>query len=71
MAHKVSMRQPKDSVVNRDVEFMIYKNNRKLGTLRVSRGSIDWIPSNGTVARYLSWSDFALIMESKDEVIVR
>jgi len=71
MAHKVSMRQPKDSVVNRDVEFMIYKNNRKLGTLRVSRGSIDWIPSNGTVARYLSWSDFALIMELKDEVIVR
>lgn len=71
MAHKVSMRQPKDSVVNRDVEFMIYKNNRKLGTLRVSRGSIDWIPSNGTVARYLSWSDFALIMESKVEVIVR
>lgn len=71
MAHKVSMRQPKDTVVNRDVEFMIYKNNRKLGTLRISRGSIDWIPSNGTVARYLSWSDFALIMESKDEVIVR
>lgn len=71
MAHKVSMRQPKDSVVNRDVEFMTYKNNRKLGTLRVSRGSIDWIPSNGTMARYLSWSDFALIMESKDEVIVR
>lgn len=71
MAHKVSMRQPKDSVVNRDVEFMTYKNNRKLGTLRVSRGSIDRIPSNGTVARYLSWSDFALIMESKDEVIVR
>jgi hypothetical protein len=71
MAHKVSMRQPKDSVVNRDVEFMIYKNNRKLGTLKISRGSIDWIPSNGTVARYLSWSDFALIMESKDEVTVR
>ncbi len=71
MAHKVSMRQPKDSVVNRDVVFMTYKNNRKLGTLRVSRGSIDWIPSNGTVARYLSWSDFALIMESKDEVTVR
>ncbi len=71
MAHKVSMRQPKDSVVNRDVEFIIYKNNRKLWTLRVSRGSIDWIPSNGNVARYLSWSDFALIMESKDEVKVR
>jgi hypothetical protein len=71
MAHKITMRQPKDSVVNRDVEFLVYKNNKKLGTLKVSKGSIDWIPSNGTVARYLSWSDFALIMESRNEVVVK
>jgi hypothetical protein len=70
MGHKISMRQPKDSVINRDVEFLVYRDGKKLGTLKISRGSLDWIPSNGTVTRYLSWSDFALIMESRDEVIV-
>ena len=71
MAHKITMKQPKDIVLNRDVDFVVYKGRRKLGTLKVSKGSIDWIPSNGRIIRYMSWEHFALLMESRHEVSVK
>ena len=68
MAHKISMQQPKDNIVNKDVVFTVKKNGKKLGELRVSKGALEWKPRNSTYSNYRNWSDFAEIMENGGEV---
>jgi hypothetical protein len=67
--HKVTMRQPTEIEVNTDVEFVIRENGRKIGELHVSKGSIEWLPSNGRYKRRMRWSKFAELM--RDEYQVR
>jgi hypothetical protein len=67
--HKVTMRQPTEIEVNADVEFVIRENGRKIGELHVSKGSIEWLPSNGRYKRRMRWSKFAELM--RDEYQVR
>ena len=68
MAHKISMQQPKDNIVNKDVVFTVKKNGKKLGELRVSKGALEWKPRTSTYSNYMTWSDFAEIMENGGEV---
>lgn len=63
--HKVIMRQPRDKIVNSDVVFVIKEGDKKLGELHVSKGSIEWKPSNGRFKRRMRWSKFAQFMESE------
>lgn len=66
--HKVTMRQPKEIVMNSDVEFVVRENGRKLGELHVSKGSIEWLPSNGRYKRRMRWSKFAELMSQQRQV---
>jgi hypothetical protein len=59
------MRQPRDKIVNSDVVFVIKEGDKKLGELHVSKGSIEWKPSNGRFKRRMRWSKFAQFMESE------
>ena len=70
MAHKITMKAPKDSLVNRDVIFIVQKNGKKLGELRVSKGSIDWKPFNSQYTHYMSWRDFSQLMSNGGEVVI-
>lgn len=63
--HKVIMRQPRDQVMNADIEFVVREGTKKLGELHVSKGSIEWLPNNGRYKRRMSWSKFARIMEEE------
>ena len=63
--HKVIMRQPREKIVNSDVVFVIKEGEKKLGELHVSKGSIEWKPSNGRFKRRMRWSKFAKFMESE------
>lgn len=63
--HNVIMRQPRDKIVNSDVVFVIKEGDKKLGELHVSKGSIEWKPSNGRFKRRMRWSKFAEFMESE------
>ena len=63
--HKAIMRQPRDKIVNSDVVFVIKEGDKKLGELHVSKGSIEWKPSNGRFKRRMRWSKFAQFMESE------
>jgi hypothetical protein len=52
-------------VTKTDVTFDIREKGSKLGTLLISRGNIEWIPSGNSVnKRRLSWSKFAELMET-------
>ena len=66
--HKVTMRQPTEIEVNTDVEFVIRENGRKIGELHVSKGSIEWLPSNGRYKRRMRWSKFAELMRQERQV---
>jgi len=61
--HEIRMHLPTAEIVNRDVTFFIYRNGRKLGELKVSRGSLDWIPPNKRRGHRISWENFAAFME--------
>jgi hypothetical protein len=66
--HKVTMRQSNQIEVSTDVEFVIKENGKKIGELHVSKGSIEWLPSNGRYKRRMRWSKFAQIMEQEKQV---
>jgi hypothetical protein len=59
------------TIVNKDVEIAVWSDNRRLGTLRVSRGSIDWITSPKQTTRRFSWEKFAELAESHGRAIRR
>jgi hypothetical protein len=62
MAHKVYMFEPKHEIENNDVTFVVVRGGRKLGELRVSKGSLDWYTGNGRRPYSISWKLFDQIM---------
>jgi len=66
--HKVLMRQPTEIEVISDIEFVVRENGRKIGELHVSKGSIEWLPSNGRYKRRMRWSKFAELMRDERKV---
>ena len=51
------------TVVNTDVEIAVRSDGEPLGTLRISRGSIDWIGYRKKIPRRLSWERFDELAE--------
>jgi hypothetical protein len=62
------MRQPSEIEVTTDFEFVVRENGRKIGELHVSKGSIEWLPSNGRYKRRMRWSKFAELMSQEKQV---
>jgi hypothetical protein len=67
--HAISLEFSKEiEVLNSDIVVVVRKDAEKLGTLTLSKGSIDWRPKNarpGSKAEtQLSWAKFAELMES-------
>ena len=67
--HTLSFKLPRTvDVANRDFEFLIYAKERRkpselLGTLKISKGSLDWRPGNANLTRVLKWERFAELAE--------
>jgi hypothetical protein len=51
------------TVMNTDIEVVVREDGEVLGRVRISRGSIDWIPRLGRRAKTLRWSKFGDVME--------
>jgi len=62
------MRQPTEIEVSSDIEFVVRENGRKIGELHVSKGSIEWLPSNGRYKRRMRWSKLAELMRDERKV---
>lgn len=57
-------------VGNVDLEIPVKRDGKPLGRLKISRGSVDWIPSPKAKAGYrLNWTDFADLMETRGNPI--
>ncbi len=64
--HDVEMSIPTTKVVlSADVVFEIRSDGDKLGELRISKGTIDWAPSNSKIPTQLTWEQFDQLMRER------
>ena len=63
--HDVLMNIPRGiPVINTDVDFAVKSNGSKLGTLKVSKGAVEWLPANNSVTSYsMTWEQLANLVE--------
>ena len=61
-AHDIYVAIPEKSVLNKDVVFDVYSDKNKLGTLKISKGSVEWAPSNFANGFHLVWEQFDRMM---------
>lgn len=64
MAHDVKFSIPKRTLGKSDVEFDVMKDGAKLGTLKVSKGSLVWFPSGTTYGHKIGWGKFHELMQT-------
>jgi hypothetical protein len=62
--HEISLNISRPIPVgNVDVEFAVRRNGRAFGKVKVSKGSIDWMPANKSKTdHWLGWSEFSGFM---------
>lgn len=58
MRHEVQFSIPERQLGNADIEFTIKKNGKKFGTLKVSKGSVVWVPKDNTYGFKMGWDRF-------------
>lgn len=64
MAHQVTLDIATKFVLHKDVKFEVKFNSKKLGTLLISKGNIEWLPSGASVnKKRLTWTQFKTLME--------
>ena len=61
-AHEIYVKMPTKIVLNKDTEFEVYSDDNKLGTLKISKGSVEWVKAGDTYGYHLSWEEFDEIM---------
>jgi len=61
--HRVEIHQPSRVVLHSDVTFDVWEDEVKLGELRVSKGSIDWIPGRSRSPIKKTWVQFDRLMK--------
>ena len=70
--HEISLKILRQiEVLNTDIEVEVREDGELLGRIRISRGSIDWIPALKRSARRLEWDRFAVLMEETGRPVER
>ena len=54
MAHYVTFTVPERELGNADIEFHAWNDDEKVGTLRVSKGALEWFPKDSKKGRKLT-----------------
>ena len=62
MAHNVKFSIPERDLGRADVEFKISNNGVKVGTVKISKGSLVWVPKDHTYGYKIGWKDFDALM---------
>lgn len=65
--HDVSFTLPERQLGRADIEFRIKRNRRAFGRLRVSEGSLVWVPADRTLGFKLGWVDFDRLAQEHGE----
>ncbi|MDH4581406.1 hypothetical protein E8F20_05890 [Pseudomonas sp. BN415] len=66
MAHEVSVNLHQKIVLSKDVEVEVKADGAKLGTILISKGNLEWVPTGNSVNKHrLTWKQFATLMETQ------
>ena len=60
--HRITTRVPSHEVANKDLAITVKSDDRFLGELLISKGSVDWRPSNHHQLYRLGWERFDELM---------
>ena len=63
--HEINMTIPPKVVLNKDTEFDVHSDGAMLGSLKVSRGTIEWRPANFNRGYHLEWETFDQLMRKE------
>ena len=64
MAYKVDFEIPEGELGKAAATFEAYVDDKKIGTLKIRKGSIEWIPKwKSKKTRKMNWGKFADLME--------
>lgn len=64
MAHRVTFSLPAREVGHSDIEFLVRKDGRVVGTLLVSRGAVVWRKKGKSWrGKKLGWAEFHEVMQ--------
>lgn len=62
-AHEVKVDLQSKLVQRQDIKIEVKKDSNKLGTILISKGNIEWLPSGNHVNKHrLTWTQFAELM---------
>ncbi len=69
-SHEIKMVLPASEVINKDVTIRVKSGESALGRLEISKGSIDWWPSNNSSNFYrMTWERFATLMAEEGKAV--
>ena len=69
-SHAISMKQPQEVILGKDVQFIVKRNGRKLGELHVSKGNLEWVPAGSKAKTYrLRWEQVAAMFEDNGRLV--
>jgi hypothetical protein len=67
--HNIKFSIPERELGREDVEFKVSLGGSRVGTLKVSKGTLVWVPKDHTYGHKINWTDFdALMKNQKKEV---
>lgn len=56
--HNVYVNLPWRELGNADAFFEIYRDGKKLGTMTISKGALEWYPTKAKRPYKISWTSF-------------
>ena len=69
-SHAISMKQPQEVILGKDVQFIIKRDGSKLGELHVSKGNLEWVPAGSKIKTYrLRWAQVATLFEDNGRLV--
>jgi hypothetical protein len=61
--HDVTFTIPERELGKADIEFKIKRNSQRIGRLKVSNGTIVWVPKNAKRGYRMNWLKFDALMQ--------
>jgi hypothetical protein len=65
--HEIALELPQQFfLANKDMVIAVRSDSKLLGRLKISKGSIDWMPAkNSRYSHEMSWEDFEHVMRTR------